>query len=79
MSLRGAAAMVAILLTVGNAINQSMRHDTTWMDAEEYANIKAESQEPNVAYDQVSDTLTLAKDEILTSALSDSLFNGSMD
>ena len=75
----GAAAMVAILLTVGNAINQSMRHDTTWMDLEEYASIKVESQGPDVAYNQVSDTLTLAKDEILISTPTDSLFNGGVD
>ena len=75
----GAAAMVAILLTVGNAINQSMRPDTTWMDVEEYANIKAESEEANVAYDQVSGTQTLAKDNIPTQTPSDSLFNGSVD
>ena len=75
----GAAAMVAILLTVGNAINQSMRHDTTWMDMEEYASIKAGSEEPAVAYDQVSDTLTLAKDEIPMTAPTDSLFSGSVD
>ncbi|MBO7109721.1 MAG: hypothetical protein J6V97_06460 [Prevotella sp.] len=75
----GAAAMVAILLTVGNAINQSMRHDTTWMDADEYANIKVESLEPSVAYDQVTDTLTLAKDEIPMPVPSDSLLNGGID
>lgn len=75
----GAAAMVAILLTVGNAINQSMRHDTTWMDVDEYASIKADSQEPAVAYDKVSDTLTLAKDEIPMSVPSDTLFNAGVD
>ena len=75
----GAAAMVAILLTVGNAINQSMRPNTTWMDADEYANIKVDSQEPTVAYGQVSDTLTLAKDEILMATPTDSLFNGNVD
>lgn len=74
-----AAAMVAILLTVGNAINQSMRPDTTWMDVEEYANIKAESEEANVAYDQVSGTQTLAKDDIPMQTPSDSLFTGSVD
>lgn len=75
----GAAAMVAILLTVGNAINQSMRPDTTWMDADEYAAVKVESHEPAVAYDQVSDTLTLAKDNIPVAAVADTLFSGSVD
>jgi len=75
----GAAAMVAIILTVGNAINQSMRPDTTWMDADEYANMKVESQEPSVAYGQVTDTLTLAKDDIPVAIPTDSLFGGNVD
>ena len=74
-----AAAMVAIVLTVGNAINQSMRYETTWMDMEEYANMKVESQGPDVAYNQVSDSLTLAKDNLTTVASADSLFGGRMD
>jgi hypothetical protein len=74
-----AAAMVAILLTVGNAINQSMRPDTTWMDADEYASMMVDSQEPAVAYDQVSDSLTLAKDNILTSIPTDSLLGSNVD
>ena len=75
----GAAAMVAILLTVGNAINQSMRPDTTWMDADEYASMMVDSQEPAVAYDQVSDSLTLAKDNILISIPTDSLLGSNVD
>ena len=74
-----AAAMVAIVLTVGNAINQSLRSDNTWTDLDEYASIKDDSQEPNVAYDQVSDSLTLAKDNIPMTLPVDSLMGGSMD
>ena len=75
----GAAAMMAILLTVGNAINQSMRNDNTWTDLDEYASIKDNSQEPNVAYNQVSDSLTLAKDDILMVVPADSLLGSNMD
>ena len=75
----GAAAMMAILLTVGNAINQSMRNDNTWTDLDEYASIKDTSQEPNVAYNQVSDSLTLAKDDILMVVPADSLLGSNMD
>lgn len=73
------AAMVAILLTVGNAINQSMRHDNTWTDMDEYANIKADSQGPDVAYGQVSDTLTLAKEELPIAVPVDTLLGNNMD
>ena len=75
----GAAAMVAIILTVGNAINQSMRNDTTWMDMDEYATIKDNSKEPSVAYGQMTDTLTLAKDNIPVIVPADSLLGGNVD
>ena len=62
----GAAAVVAILLTLGNAINQSFRQDDTWVDAEEYAQRGAQpaTGEPAVAYEQTKDSLTLLKDGI---------------
>ena len=57
----GAAATVAILLTLGLAINQSFRQDDTWVDAEEYAQrgLEVATGEPAVAYEQTKDSLTL--------------------
>ncbi len=74
-----AAAMVAIILTVGSAISQSLRRDTTWMDVDEYASMRDNSREPAVAFDQVSDSLTRAKDDIPIAITPDSLIKGNMD
>ncbi len=56
----GAAAVVAILLTLGLAINQSFRQDDTWVDAEEYAQrgLEVATGEPAMAYEQTKDSLT---------------------
>ena len=56
----GAAAVVAILLTLGLAINQSFRQDDTWVDAEEYAQrgLEVATGEPAMAYEQTMDSLT---------------------
>ena len=57
----GAAAVVAILLTLGLAINQSFRQDDTWVDAERYATIEVATGDAAVAYEQVTDSLLLEK------------------
>ena len=79
-----AAAMVAILLTLGGAISQSLRDNSTWVDMDDYSNkaleaVSGEEQDaPTVAYDQMKDSLTLAKDELQT-IITDSLLNSSLD
>lgn len=74
-----AAAMVAIILTVGSAVNQSLRHDNTWMDVDEYASMRDNSKGPSVAFDQVNDSLTRAKDDIPVAISPDTLIKGNMD
>ncbi|MBR1414590.1 MAG: pyruvate ferredoxin oxidoreductase [Prevotella sp.] len=71
----GAAAVVAILLTLGNAINQSFKQDDTWVDAEEYAQrgAKPANGEPAVAYEQSTDSLTAIKDGLNATVETDSL------
>lgn len=57
----GAAAVVAILLTLGNAINQSFKKDNSWSDVPVVADThKAKpTGAPIVAYGQSSDSLSL--------------------
>ena len=72
----GAAAVVAIFLTLGNAINASFQQDDTWVDADEYAKrgaVEVNNQAPAVAYEQTSDSLTFMKQGISHSAPTDSL------
>ena len=78
----GAAAVVAILLTLGNAINQSFKQDDTWVDAEEYAQrgqVKVDANEPAVAYEQNSDSLLLGKEARTAISVSDSLTSGGLN
>jgi hypothetical protein len=73
----GAAAVVAILLTLGNAINASFKTDDTWVDAEEYAQrgatqLKADG--PAVAYEQTAaDSLSFVKEGPLPATPADSM------
>ena len=71
----GAAAVVAILLTLGIAINQSFRHDDTWVDAEEYAQqgVEVATGEPAVAYEQTVDSLGILKENMVPPLRQDSL------
>jgi len=75
----GAAATVAILLTLGNAISQSMKNNNVWVDMDQYATNEVVSEGPAVAYGQVSDSLTLAKDEQQMVAPVDSLIGANLD
>ncbi len=75
----GAAAVVAILLTLGNAINQSMRANDIWIDTDAYARVKQVSDEPALAFDQVSDSMKLAKDNIVPATPADSLLSGNLN
>lgn len=60
----GAAAVVAILLTLGLAINQSFREDDTWVDAESYAPIEVATGDAAIAYEQVTDSLLREKSAV---------------
>ena len=75
-----AAAVVAILLTLGNAINQSLsKSESQWTATDEYADVKPADNGAAVAYDKVTDSLTLAQDNIPIVAISDSLMGGGRD
>ena len=53
-----AAAVVAILITLTNALNQSFKDDKVWTDRSDYALKNASAgDEPAMAYDQSSDSL----------------------
>ena len=72
----GAAAVVAILLTLGNAINASFQQDDTWVDADEYAKrgMQVNTDEPAVAYEQTTtDTLSFTKQNLGPATPIDSL------
>ncbi len=72
-----AAATVAILLTLGNAINQSFKQDDTWVDAEQYATIEVSTGDAAIAYDQATDSLRYDKvgTPIVTDSLQGNLMN----
>ena len=72
----GAAAVVAILLTLSQAINQSLRSNDIWVDADQYAKVKQVSDDNAVAYDQLGDSLKLAKDEMAPVTPADSMMSG---
>jgi hypothetical protein len=58
-----AAAMVAIILTLGGAINQSFKQDDVWVDADHYAAIEVATGDAAVAYEQTAaDSLAFGKD-----------------
>lgn len=58
-----AAAMVAIILTLGGAINQSFKQDDIWVDADHYAAVEVATGDAAVAYEQtVADSLSFGKD-----------------
>ena len=71
-----AAAVVAILLTLSQAINQSLRSNDIWVDADRYAKVKQVTDEAAVAYDQLGDSLKLAKDEMAPVTPADSMMSG---
>lgn len=63
-----AAAIVAVVLTLSNAINQSFQNDDTWVDTSEYAAIQPQTSEPAMAYDQNTDSLLSVADTLRLSA-----------
>lgn len=78
----GAAAVVAILLTLGNAINQSFKQDDTWVDADEYARrgrVEVNTNEPAMAYDSSVDSLVLVNEGMRVATPVDSLSAGGIN
>jgi len=76
MPLFKAAAVVAIILTLGNAAQFSFR-DKERSDDINYANYKETYDDPSVAYDQVEDALQLISEGINASATNDSAMTAS--
>jgi hypothetical protein len=68
-----AAAIVAIVLTLGNAMNLSLRNDQPAGDDINYAAYKDTYDDPSVAYDQVEDALQLLSEGYSMAAMADSL------
>jgi hypothetical protein len=54
-----AAAVVAIVLTLGNAMNITFQHDRSQADDINYAAYKDTYEDPAMAYDQMEDALQL--------------------
>jgi hypothetical protein len=53
-----AAAVVAILLTLSTALNQSFKEDKVWADESDYAlRYEPTGNEPAMAYDQPGDSV----------------------
>ena len=75
----GAAAVIAILLTLGNAINQSFKQDDVWVDAERYATVIVETGDAAVAYEQTTDSLAFSKDRRTVTTPTDSLLSGGLN
>jgi hypothetical protein len=57
-----AAATVAIVLTLGNAMNITFQHERTQTDDINYAAYKDTYDDPAVAYDKMEDALQLISD-----------------
>ena len=73
-----AAAVVAIVLTLGNAMNLSLRQGTANSDDINYAAYKDTYDDPNMAYDQVEGALQLISEGFSQAMLSDSLRSDSL-
>lgn len=59
-----AAAIVAVVLSLSNALNQSFQPDNTWVGPENYATVGPNADDPAMAYEQSADSLYLAGDSL---------------
>ncbi len=60
-----AAAIVAVVLSLSNAINQSFQPDSTWDSPDDYAVvIDGNSDEPAMAYEQAIDSVHVGSDSL---------------
>ena len=67
-----AAAVVAIVLTLGNAMNISLRNDNAQSDDINYSAYKDTYDDPAMAYDKMEDALQLISDGFIQVQRSDS-------
>ena len=58
-----AAAVVAVVLTVAGALDQSFKDDNTWIDESDYAQYRVNNNDPAVAHGLKTDSL--AADSLL--------------
>ncbi|MBR1933163.1 MAG: hypothetical protein IJ841_05705 [Prevotella sp.] len=68
-----AAAIVAVVLTLGNAINVSLQREQPASDEINYAAYKDTYDDPSMAYDQVEDALQLLSEGYNMAAMADSM------
>jgi len=59
-----AAAVVAVVLSLSNAINQSLQPNNTWTSPDSYATVGPAGDEPAMAYDKGVDTIYVAGDSL---------------
>ena len=76
MPLFRAAAVVAIILTLGNDMRFSMNMNSQATDEINYADYKDTFDDPAVAYDQVEDALQLMSEGFSLAGTADSLMPG---
>ncbi len=73
-----AAAIVAIILTLGNAMNLSLQQEQPESDDINYAAYKDTYNDPSVAYDQMEDALQLISEGFSQAQRSDSMQKDSL-
>ncbi|MBQ9668235.1 MAG: pyruvate ferredoxin oxidoreductase [Prevotella sp.] len=59
-----AAAIVAVVLSLSNAINQSLQPNDTWTSPDSYATIGPSADEPAMAYEQGADSIYFSGDSL---------------
>ncbi len=59
-----AAAIVAVVLSLSNAINQSLQPNDTWTSPDEYATIGPSTDEPAMAYELSVDSIYFSGDSL---------------
>ncbi len=73
-----AAAVVAIVLTLGNAMNLSLKQEEPQSDDINYAAYKDTYNDPSVAYDQMEDALQLVSEGFSQAQQADSMRKDSL-
>ena len=59
-----AAAIVAVVLSLSNAVNQSFQPDSTWDTPEHYATVDGSTDEPAMAYEHIADSVYVGSDSL---------------
>lgn len=73
MPLYKAAASVAIILTLGNAAQSSFRREATVENDYNYENYQDSYNDPEMAYNQISDALQMVSQSLSEASKQDSL------